>query len=305
MRPQVETIEDEFDRLTLVSRDTTSTAGGSASLKNRDVQRRFYAFILEQYDRLREIPAAQRKTGHFDSVLAKLRKLREGVISSGSYDSFAAAIYEQSVDVSLESRNFAELLKALVGLTNTIYPALESLRSGGDGGVPSAAPPVRRPEFSAYMLLYLVCYARPPGARHGSAREVIRTYAGFPNWVQDSRHVRYAMQVFKALRVDVDFVALNVLWDQSSKSQRAFLECVQETVRERTLQILAKVYFTLPMDQLLLWLRPSGETGSLERSTIDKLLRAHMHPDALEDRLINGTVTLRKAKTRIKAVVAP
>ncbi|KAJ3185441.1 hypothetical protein HDU87_000062 [Geranomyces variabilis] len=292
MRPRVETVEDEFDRLSLVSRDTTSKAGGAASLKNRDVQSRFYAFILEQYDRLREIPVAQRKTGHFDSVLNVVSKgkLREGVISSGSYESFAAAIYEQSVDVSLASRNFAELLKALVGLTNTIYPALESL-SSTDGVSSSPAPPMRRPEFSAYKLLYLICYARPPGARHGNAREVIRTYAAFPAWVQDSRHVRYAMQVLKALRADLDFVALNVLWDQSSTSQRAFLE-------ERTLQILAKAYFTIPMDQLLLWLRSDGETGSSEGTKVDKLLRAQVLPDSLEDRIVDGTITLRKAKIR-------
>ncbi|KAJ3154198.1 hypothetical protein HDU86_004742 [Geranomyces michiganensis] len=296
MRPRHETVEDEFDRLSLVSRDTTSTAGGPASLKNRDVQRRFYEFILHQYDRLREVPIADRKGGHFDSVLAKLRKLREGVISSGSYDSFGAAIYEQSVDVSLESRNFAELLKALVGLTNTIYPTLKFNNTPS-----SSPPPARRAEFSALMLLYLICYARLSSARHGSARDIIRTYAAFPTWVQDSPDVRFAMRVFKALRADLDFVALNMLWDQSSQAQRVFLECVKTSVQERTLQILTKAYFTLPMEQIRLWLRSDNDPAG--HSAVDKLLRVLVHPDTLEDRIADGTLTMRKAKTRAKAMV--
>ncbi|KAI8904585.1 hypothetical protein DFJ77DRAFT_480097 [Powellomyces hirtus] len=212
MRDRVPTIEDEFDRLSLVSRDT-STADEKTSVKNRHVQQRFYSHIVAQFDELHRVPTSAQKAGHYDPVLAKLRKLREGITASSNYDAFAVQVYEYSADICLIARNFAELLKSLVGLTNTIYPAAGS------------TPLHRGAEFAAYMLLYLICYARGSSAQtYGNPRDVMNMYKTFPPWVQDHERVRLAMRVFRALRADLDYVELNALWNVGSTSERVFLE---------------------------------------------------------------------------------
>ncbi|KND04295.1 uncharacterized protein SPPG_00028 [Spizellomyces punctatus DAOM BR117] len=117
-------IEEEFDRLPLLSRQSDGSNMDALSMRAKDIQRRFYDHILEQFERLQKVDPTERTDYHFDPVLAKLRKLREGITSTGVYDEFAANVYETSVDVCLLAKNFAELLKSLVQILGTVYPRI-------------------------------------------------------------------------------------------------------------------------------------------------------------------------------------
>ncbi|TPX69666.1 hypothetical protein SpCBS45565_g02348 [Spizellomyces sp. 'palustris'] len=117
-------IEEEFDRLPLLSRQSDGSNMDALRMRAKDIQRRFYDHILEQFNRLQKVDQTERTEYHFDPVLAKLRKLREGITSTAVYDEFAVNVYETSVDVCLLAKNFAELLKSLVQILGTVYPRI-------------------------------------------------------------------------------------------------------------------------------------------------------------------------------------
>ncbi|KAI8824981.1 uncharacterized protein EV422DRAFT_240327 [Fimicolochytrium jonesii] len=228
--PALRNVQHEFDALPLMSR--MNEVGGRDDVeraKTRSVQESFYAYVLEQYKRLCEVPPSERKANHFDSLVAKLRKLREALTASDATDTFMRDVYELSVDVSLRARNFAEMLKALAALVGRMYDVL-------DGRDAQTFSP-RRAEFTSFMLLYLCCYAsgirplHPPAASSTApksstspARDLLQTYRKTPAPLQSHPRVLFAMGVARAVRADVDYVALAGYWERASWGELVFLE---------------------------------------------------------------------------------
>ncbi|KAJ3021915.1 hypothetical protein HKX48_007496 [Thoreauomyces humboldtii] len=283
-------LEDDFERLSLVSRSSEGDQNQDQNLTVRDVQERFYQHILKQFGELDDVPKELQKQGHYDSVLAKLRKLREGVHASSTNDSFSITIYERSADLCLRTLNFPELVKSLFGLVSTYYPS-----------APSDVLLPRRGEFSSYAILYLVCYARPNGRLHGNPREVIETYRGFPDDVRRDERVVRAMRTFRALRTDVDFWTLATVWERADANERVFLECVRNLVQERTMVILSRAYLSLPettLRELLAVKKGSGGQDDVMWTLLSKLV----HPDPIDSRIIDGSVVFRKPKVKTVAV---
>ncbi|KAI9101654.1 hypothetical protein DFS34DRAFT_692376 [Phlyctochytrium arcticum] len=323
-------IEQRFDRLSLVSRQSNSARSSSDSIQRREVQLEFYDYIIQQFDRLSQTPLSEQRPGHFDSVLAKLRKLREGITAADIYDDFAVNVYEKSVDIALLARNFPELLKSLVHLLGTVYPdasqtiqtCLECSSKSDPSkkdetdewvqvpagravcGTPSAQPEcddaddilweanvddtkeeddvpwdakvddinkednvtrdanihdvplsahrpvpapfsshektlickfcrkavnlnsywIRQPEVSAFMILYMACYAVDSRRCCGDPQRIMDFYRKLPPAIQDSAAVPRAMKVFKALWSNLDYVGFLECWRIATYQERVIVE---------------------------------------------------------------------------------
>ncbi|KAJ3135601.1 hypothetical protein HK101_004106, partial [Irineochytrium annulatum] len=115
-----------FESLTLVSRKIGPPSVDEmdeASLRDRSIQVKFFAHIVERRKRLAESDAAKNGGAvDWDPVLASFRKLREGIVSAGVKDAFAVEVYEASAGTCLDAGNFAELLKSLTVLVGVLYP---------------------------------------------------------------------------------------------------------------------------------------------------------------------------------------
>ncbi|TPX40166.1 hypothetical protein SeMB42_g06123 [Synchytrium endobioticum] len=160
-----------------------------------------------------------------DALLFAYRALREGILSSHQTDEFAVKVYEASIDACIRViPNKAvdgarqELFRALNGLMN-IYLELNK-----ESGATEYANMTQQAEWRG--KLHNVIDELPPSVMSGN-------------------DMRVAMNVWKAIRYDVDYVSLAQLVSAVSKCQRLFLEDLMMPLRRRVLQILRKAYYKL------------------------------------------------------------
>ncbi|KAI9335890.1 hypothetical protein BDR26DRAFT_865303 [Obelidium mucronatum] len=307
---------DEFSNLTLVSRNwDTSDAG----LRNRETQVAFFAHILEKLEDCREseklddgsdkvgtststsIPTttATKKDARreMDSILSKLRKLREGVLSLGQIDAFAIQVYEKSVHVCLEAENYAELIKSLNQLVSVFYPTVVVVDSGESGKTVGQ----HRGEMTALLLLYMICYIPSAGGKRITdpvfeTRQVMKVVASLPDDVQQDRHVVNVLKMQRALLDNVNYFMFRRAWNELNKWERIIAKHIVPFVEFRAMEILTKTYFTIP--QTMLERYSMFSIGLLDAEQEMTIRLKQRFGSEYNQRVVNGIVHLRVPKRK-------
>ncbi|KAJ3395040.1 hypothetical protein HDU84_004499 [Entophlyctis sp. JEL0112] len=263
----------------------------SHSLRNRSVQLPFFADISRRFNT--DVAAGK----NLDPVLAALRKLREGIVSAGIMDDFAVRVYEFSVSVCLRAQNYPELLKSLTYLVGVLYPAFQR-DTGSDEKLADVKG--QHAKMTGLLMLYLTCYL-PMSAKNSTIRsskvvseskEVLKLYKSAPISVQTSNSVIRAMDIHRAILRDVDFVHFKKLWNQLDPDEQIIVKQIIPHVRERTLDILTKSYFTLPFSFISKYTIFSEDVQVLEDIFKQKF------STEFNLRVVDGTVHLRLTKRK-------
>ncbi|RUS13183.1 hypothetical protein BC937DRAFT_86197, partial [Endogone sp. FLAS-F59071] len=151
--------------------------------------------------------------------------------------------FEDSVDACLIARTFGELLKSLVGLAETVYPALKE---------PSPTTSL----YTSYYILYESCYA--------SSHRVALTL--LPLSLGSSPHLVFARHVLHSL-LRADYVAFFVLYRTApTQGHRVLMDACIARVREQAIRTLARAYLRVEIG----WVRETlgfveGEEVVVER----------------------------------------
>ncbi|BFZ65194.1 hypothetical protein YB2330_006357 [Saitoella coloradoensis] len=154
-------------------------------------------------------------------VLSDLRKLREGIIASHRHDTFALTIYEANVRLAV-----------LAGKAEQYMPPLRGLVFGfGRGGSGD-------PEFEEMYLLHLIC-----------SFEFQEFYSTTPQL--GSRNT-FAHRLAHAL-MHSNYISYRRLYTAANPYQRAIMRRAEPRVRERCLDVVGKVYYTVDVQDLGRW----------------------------------------------------
>ncbi|KAJ3126905.1 hypothetical protein HK100_010024 [Physocladia obscura] len=299
-------LESKFSNLSLVSRGFTNL--DETSLLDKTVQREYFDWILTRTARFKESQKeikAKPSGGDLDSILASLRKLREGILASKEVNDFSIRVYETSVDICLEAGNFAELLKSLTVLVGTMYTRVNKTVSPKDD---------RQAEITTLLLLYLICYvpsckksksnsqssALPPASIFES-KEVFKLYKKLTPLLQNDARIINAMKMQESLLNDLDFVGFRKAWNFLNAPEVLIAKNILPHIRQRTLEILAKAYFTFPLKLLAHYTistsasaSASTESDESNNDTLETLLKERFGAD-YNQRVINETVHFRIA----------
>lgn len=119
-----------------------------------------------------------------DLILLEFRKLREGIVSSGRDDHFAAEAYETSAKLAIIANNVPQIATILPALVSDIHrprrqPDMAALtaemahlqvtRTSG------ASYPDRRTRYISYYMLHLVCHI----GDYKAYQDLLRKYVSF------------------------------------------------------------------------------------------------------------------------------
>ncbi|KAJ3062148.1 hypothetical protein HDU98_001956 [Podochytrium sp. JEL0797] len=270
----------------MVSRSWDDEAG----LRNRDVQERFYTYIVDKLDavlekeRLEGVTRETRSVDALDPVLSQL-------------NSFAVQVYEKSVAVCLEAGNFAELIKSLNRLVTVLYPGAAATNETNATCVESAF--LRRAKMTSLLLLYMICYipthkkvndaVNLGGKLAMESRQVMTLFSGLPAAIQRDAVVQNALCMQRALLADLDFWLFRKSWDAVGELGR--LICVK-----RAMEVLTKAYFTFPRNTLTRYV-VFGLNDAEADSEMTRILQLKFGSEYTQ-RVVNGVVHLRVPKKR-------
>ncbi|KAI9207713.1 uncharacterized protein BJ171DRAFT_280275 [Polychytrium aggregatum] len=170
----------------------------------------------------------------------------------------------------------------------------------------------RRAEMAAYYLLYFACLppAQPGSADrwsrspcHGDSWEFWKIYRQLDPEIQQSQEVRAAIDLFRALDMDIDYVRFAAILAAAKESDMVLLKRIVPRVRDRVFAILSKAYFTLPKMQLQSYLIFTPD----DNDELDKYLMGKLgcsSAEELERRIAGGTVSLRVQRSKVGAAAA-
>ncbi|GAO47668.1 hypothetical protein SAICODRAFT_28060 [Saitoella complicata NRRL Y-17804] len=152
-------------------------------------------------------------------ILADLRKLREGILASHRHDAFALTIYEANVRLAV-----------LAGKAEHCLPALRGLVFGlGREG---------RGEFEEMYLLHLVCSFE--------FQEFYSTTAQLKLRKTLANHLAHAL-------IHSNYISYWRLYTAANPYQRAIMRRAEPRMRERCLDVVGKVYYTVDVQDLGRW----------------------------------------------------
>jgi hypothetical protein len=129
-------------------------------------------------------------------------------------DEFTVHIYETSVDASFETRDMMELFKSLSRLIE-LYPLVYRDQCLD-----------RLDRYRGYYMLYLVCQRIPGKDITGDYMDILNAYRGLPFASRRHGFVRFAMRVLSALRVNVDYYQIELLYREAEDRQRILMDLV-------------------------------------------------------------------------------
>ena len=206
---------DSFTKYSYISRSTPQK--GEPSLLDRNIQ-------LELFEEIKGLESIH--SNNYDHILARYRKLREGIIASKvNPDEFILNVYQNSVDLSLKALNFLELYKGLEGLLLNIYPFVSS---------------ERKYEIQEYFLLYLITWTQ-------SRTEFYKYFLLF------NHNHDFALNVFKSIYTLGFYEFLNI-YKTAKDNQRIFLNLKMDSIRNASLDILSKSFKFLELEYIrILW----------------------------------------------------
>ena len=196
---------DNFLKYSYVSRSTPEI--GQPSLLDRDIQLEFYKEIKDL------------KTTNLDNLLARFRKLREGILASKSTpDDFILNVYLDSIDLCLKSKNWLELYKSLQG----ILPIFEIVKSK------------RIHEIQEYFLLYIITWI-------GSSLDFYKFFIQFK-----SSH-DFSLKVLKTVQDPFAFFEFFSIYKSASQNQRIFLDLKLDSIRNRSFRIISRSFQSMEL----------------------------------------------------------
>lgn len=176
---------------------------GIPSLLDREIQLEFY----------KEIKGI--RNGNVDNLLARYRKLREGIVASRAEpDDFILNVYLDSIDLALIANNFSELVKSLEGVLDVIQ----------------VMNCTRIQEIQEYFLLYLITY--------GS--NTMEFYKFYKKFTADSTNHDFSLRILKDLNDPMELYDFFRIYKTASVNQRVFLDLKIENVRKRYIKVLSK-----------------------------------------------------------------
>jgi hypothetical protein len=152
-----------------------------------------------------------------------VRKLREAITSSKRKDSFALKVYEFSVDVCIEHKDYNELKKSLSILIKEIY----KVQTLGD----------RRVEMCSFYLFIL--------QQDGDMADLISGSRTVLELGVDLAKIK-ALEWYRYSTGILDYVKLGKIYGDCTPNERFLLNSSIDATRKRILQMLMKSYFQLP-----------------------------------------------------------
>jgi hypothetical protein len=167
-------------------------------------------------------------------LVPELRKLREGVLSSGRMDGFCITVYEASCDLAIEAEEWPEFLKSASHLVSNVYPIMGK---AGQGRLLT-----RSCIYVKYLLLYLAC--------QGDTKTVYKVYKSLPIPIRKDFRVLDAMKVMKSL-ANNHYTQFAKYWHEANDIERQLLQLGLTRYRQHLIKTLVKVFHKLPRDYLL------------------------------------------------------
>jgi len=214
-------------------------------LRQPETQKQFYNYILEKIEK---VDFENIKECSLDPILASLRKLREGIVSSGEINEFTIEVFELSSRIALKANNFEELWKSLSYLILTLYENFKYENEQKNN----------KAEYIKYYLLYLICYLQPRNIEKtfiGNSQEVLSIYNSLSEELKNSPEISFVYEILILFNVaPINYIEFGKLYDKANEYDRILIQCRVPEIRKRTLTLLTKAYFTLPTDDIKKWL---------------------------------------------------
>ncbi|OUM69656.1 hypothetical protein PIROE2DRAFT_57219 [Piromyces sp. E2] len=178
------------------------------------------------------------------------RKLREGIVSAGLINEFNIEVFELSSRISLKARNFEELWKSLSYLISTLY---EKYEYKDDIEIKD-----NRAEYIKYYLLYLICYIPPVDVDKsliGNPQEVLSVYNSLSPDIKQKSEIAFVYDILTLFNVTpINYIRFNEIYKTASDNDKIIIQTRLPRIRQRTLSVLTKAYFTLPTKDIQEWL---------------------------------------------------
>ncbi|KAJ3035027.1 hypothetical protein HK097_004316 [Rhizophlyctis rosea] len=153
--------------------------------------------------------------------------------------------------------------------------------------------------MTTYYLLYSICTLPPTPPKSLSTLEIIRIYKDMPFELLQDPRVNFANKVLKCVDGNVDYVGLWGLWRYANGGEKTIMELLLPTLRKRIFAILLKAYYTLPSQILRNWLLLTNE------DELREFIAGQFGPEAVDERMVDGTVYLRIVKKKVAVGAAP
>lgn len=219
-------------------------------------------------------------------MLSLVRKLREGVTSSGRSDAFAIEVYELSSDACILSDNMNEFLKGMTQLVSVHYPTYAAQHAGvepaadaGSDRAPAGRVDALTQEVACLNVGAAVADVSGAGARSAeldesgplarwaeflgyfilyygcfavqasassSVLEVSTLLRSMTRKQRASADVVFALHAVRAVSTS-NYCAFFKLRQRASSSQRYFLDLVADRVRRAAVATMRKAYMQLPL----------------------------------------------------------
>ncbi|ORX58570.1 hypothetical protein BCR36DRAFT_580177 [Piromyces finnis] len=278
-----------WERVGYISRESINTK--SEDLRQPEIQKQFYKYILEEIDK---IDLIQIKEHTLDPVLASLRKLREGIVSAGQINEFNIEVFELSSRMSLKAKNFEELWKSLSYLITTLYKNYEYRNNTTQND--------NRAEYIKYYLLYLICRIPPVNVNKsliGNPQEVLTIYNSLSSYLKNKKEMTFIYNLITLFNIaPINYFRFSELYKKTSDNDKIIMQCRLPRIRQQTLSVLTKAYFTLPTKDIQEWLI-INDYDSLKNYLLENWKQLpNASNENYEERITEEQVTLRVPKKR-------
>jgi len=206
---------ERWERVGYISRDCNNNK--NEDLRQPEIQKQYFKYIQEEIEKI-DFSKIEEHT--LDPILASLRKLREGIVSSGQKNEFNIEVFELSTRIALKAKNFEELWKSLSYLTLTLYE--------GEEDVDTTTKKSNKPEYIKYYLLYLICYLPSTNIEKsliGGSHEFMSRYNLLSEKIKETPEIKFVYELLVLFNVaPINYVRFKELYKRANEYDKILIQ---------------------------------------------------------------------------------